>query len=74
MIGKGIGIIIAVVVVGMEGIRTTMRDMVRIVVIMGMGGRLVNGGDDCELLFSYLFSISFDRIVFCCFNAHIFLS
>jgi len=45
--GIGIGVIIvAVVVVVAEDIMTTMRDMVRIVVVMGMGGRLTNGGDE----------------------------
>jgi len=55
-IGIGIGIILAaVVVVAAEDITTTTRDTVRNVV-MGMGGRLMNGGDDVTL--------TFDRTVF----------
>lgn len=48
--GIGIGIILVavVVVVAVEDIMNWMRDMVRImvVVVMGMGGRVMNDGDD----------------------------
>jgi len=57
----GIGIILSavVVVVAAEDITMRMRGMVRIVivvVVMGMGGRLMNGGDDCD---SYLLAFLF---------------
>lgn len=73
--GTGIGIItVAVVVVAAEDI-TTMKDMVRIVVVMGMGGRLTNGGDD-DCGYALYLAFSFDCTVFylfCSMHIHSFL-